>query len=135
MLAAIILIASFSDRGRRALSGTPTAAPADFSFVGAMSPCYLELEPGAEALRVNCFTIDGTLHIHSARSSKLPRLSGENWVTTVRRDPDVRVEIAGKIYAMRADPIIDEATRRQILYDRGYWRAWDGITVVRFTPT
>ena len=30
-------------------------------------------------------------------------------------------------------PIDDEDRRQQILHDRGYWYAWDGITVVRFS--
>ncbi len=130
----IVLMSVTRGSTRRVLAGAPTTVPSDFSFIGRMSPCYLELEPGAEALRVNCFHLAGVLHIHSARYSKLPRLSGENWVVTVRRDPDVRVEIDGSIYEMRAVPIDDETARRQILYDRGYSVAWDGITVVRFLP-
>ena len=128
----IVLMSVTRGSTRRVLSGAPTTVPSDFTFVGRMSPCFLELEPGEEALRVNCFQIDGELHIHSARYSKLPRFRGENWVVTVRRDPDVRVEIDGRIYTLRAAPIDDEAMRRQILYDRGYSVAWDGITVVRF---
>lgn len=134
LLLVIVLISAGRGSTRRVLAGESIAPPSDFGFVGRMSPCYLELRPGVEALRVNCFELDGVLHIHSARYSKLPRLSGENWVVTVRREPDVRVEIDGNVYAMRAYPIDDETTRRQILYDRGYSYAWDGITVVRFLP-
>ena len=99
-----------------------------------MSPCYLELPDRSNSLRVNCFHVDGVLHIHTGRYAKLPRLRGQNWAVAVRRDPDVRVEIAERIYALRASPIDDEALRVKILDERGYWHAWDGITIVRFLP-
>jgi hypothetical protein len=114
------------------LSGEEFPAPDDFSFVGEMSACYLELAGRAKALRVNCFHLDGDLHIHSSRWAKLPRPGPENWIVTVRRNPEVRVEIDGRIYRMRGEPIEAEDRRQQILHDRGYWYAWGGITVVRF---
>ena len=116
----------------RALSGVEFPVPEDFSFVGDMSPCYLELAGRDKALRVNCFHLDGDLHIQSSRWAKLPRFGPENWIVTVRRTPEVRVEIDGRIYRMRGAPIEAEDRRQQILHDRGYWYAWDGITVVRF---
>jgi hypothetical protein len=137
LLLASALVLSAAGCGRlavRELSGTPAPAPEDFSFVGEMSPCHLELYEGSKGLRVNCFHIDGALHIHSSRWAKLPRLSGENWTDTVRRYPNVRVQIANSIYSLRASPIDDERLRTAILHDRGYWYAWDGITVVRFLP-
>jgi hypothetical protein len=118
----------------RELSGTEVPTPSDFSFVGEMSPCFLELRTRPKALRVNCFHIDGVLHIHSSRWAKLPRLSGESWITTIRRTPEVRVEIDHKIYALQASAIDSESLRKKILHSRGYWYAWEGITVVRFTP-
>ena len=119
---------------RRELRGSEVAPPASFDFLGDMSRCYLELSPGAEAFPVNCFALDGVLHIHTGRYAKLPRWSGENWAVTVRREPHVRVEHEEKIYALRAVVLDDDARRQEILHDRGYWRAWDGITVVRFVP-
>ena len=119
----------------RELAGDEVAAPDDFSFIGEMSPCYLELQRGDRGLRVNCFHIAGELHIHSSRWAKLPRLGGENWTVTVRREPEVRVEIADKIYQLQAIPIEDEAYRRQLLQARGYWHPWDGITVYKFLPS
>ena len=130
----VLACASCGSFTARELTGTEAPAPPDFSFVGEMSPCYLELSNDTDALRVNCFHLDGVLHIHSSRWAKLPRLGRENWIVTVRRSPDVRVEIEDKIYALRASPIDDENLRKRILHDRGYWRAWDGITVVRFIP-
>ncbi len=134
LFAAVLACAGCGQFAARELVGTEVTAPADFSFVGEMSPCYLELDPGAKALRVNCFHINGILHIHSNRWAKLPRLSGENWTVTLRRNPAARVEIAGRIYPLRAAHIDDETLRQQILFDRGYWHAWDGITIVRFLP-
>ena len=117
----------------RDLQGVEAPVPADFSFVGEKSPCYLELQRREKALRMNCFHIDGVLYIHSSRWAKLPRLSGESWTVTVRRMPDVRVEIANKIYSLKATRIDDENRRVQILHGRGYWYAWDGISVFYFT--
>lgn len=137
LLLLFAVAASVSGCGRivaRELSGTEVPPPADFSFVGEMSPCYLVLRRSAKALRVNCFHLDGVLHIHSSRWAKLPRFSGENWTVTVRREPDVRVQIDDAIYSLRASPIDDDQRRVSILHDRGYWYAWEGITVVRFEP-
>ena len=118
----------------RILVGVDASAPYDFSFVGEKSPCHLELQRGDDALRVNCFHIDGTLHIHSSRWAKLPRIDGESWTVTIRRTPNVRVEIDGKIYTLYASAIDDEDQRKGILIDRGYMHAWDGITIFRFSP-
>ncbi len=118
----------------RNLSGEEVPAPKDFSFVGERDPCYLELNEGQKGLRMNCFQINGDLHIHSSRWARLPRLSGESWTVTVRRQPAVRIELADKIYSMRAEPLDDENTRLKILDNRGYWYAWDGIQVFRFEP-
>ena len=116
------------------LEGETAPTPETFSLESDRTPCYLELEVGERALRVNCFDINGTLHIHSSRWAKLPRFSGESWTVAIRRKPEVRVEIAGKIYSVRAAMIEDESYRQQILYNRGYWHAWDGISVFKFQP-
>ena len=118
----------------RDLKGTETPPPASFNLHD-RTPCYLELAPNTTALRMNCFDLNGVLHIHSSRWSKLPRLSGESWTITAQRQPNVRVEINGKIYRMTAELIDDEAYRQEILYDRGYWHAWDAILVFKFRPT
>ena len=131
---ALLLCVGCGALAARELTGAEVAPPQDFRFVGEMSPCYLELEEGATALRVNCFHVDGTLHIHSSRWAKLPRLGPENWTVTARLDPDVRVGIGDGVYRLKASPIDDDAVRTKILHDRGYWVAWDGITIFRFVP-
>lgn len=133
----LILMSTVVSCGRvasRELTGIESAAPTDFAFIGDMTPCYLELKEGETALRVNCFEVDGELHIHSARYSKMPRLTGENWIVTVGRAPDVRIEIDSRIYRMTATFIRDRQKRLDILHNRGYWYAWDGIEVFKFTP-
>ena len=117
----------------RPLAGEVTATPDRFQLASDRTPCYLELAGSIEGLRMNCFDLDGVLHIHSSRWATLPRFSGESWTVTVRHTPNVRVELAGKIYELVATRVDDEEQRQQILYDRGYWYAWDGISVFNFT--
>ncbi len=134
-ITALLLLGSCWQSNRGELKGEETAAPDDFRFLGSTAPCYLEVQPAApRTIRVNCFHIDGVLHIHSNRFAKLPRFSGESWVETVRREPRVRVAIGGSLYRLRATPIIDATLRETILHDRGYAYAWDGITIFRFNP-
>lgn len=117
------------------LVGRQTTAPDDFRHLGRSTACYLEVgQPNSRAIRVNCFHIDGVLHIHSNRFAKMPRLRGESWVDSLRREPNARVAIAGDIYRMRATPIDDSERRVAILHDRGYPYAWDGITIFHFAP-
>lgn len=118
----------------RDLEGIEVAALDDYSFVGDKYPCYLELQGHDKALRVNCFHIDGILHVHSSRWSNLPRFSGESWSTAILRQPNVRVEIDEKIYSLEASWISDEDLRKDILKNRGYVYAWESIRVFRFTP-
>ena len=115
------------------LDGKTSEVPRSFAHIGDMTPCHLELSRGTPALRVNCFQLDGVLHIHSARYSKLPRISGESWIVTIERNPNVRVQIEDQVYSLVATKVAEEARRQQILYDRGYWIAWDGIEIFSFT--
>ena len=85
-------------------------------------------------MRVNCFEIGGSLHIHSSRWANLPRFEGESWRDSIRRQPEVRIEIEKKIYAMTATVIDNEELRRRMLKDRGYIYPWSGITIFRFEP-
>ena len=134
LLASLALLSACWQSNTRTLTGQEHRAPDDFSFLGRTAACFLEVQPQTEAraIRVNCFHIDGVLHIHSNRFAKMPRFRGESWVDTIRREPDVRVAIDGKIYPMRASPIDDEDQRVALLHDRGYVVAWDGITVFSF---
>jgi len=134
-LLVIAALLSFGSCGqsRGELEGIESGLPGDFRFLGRSAPCYLEVRAQeARSIRVNCFHIDGVLHIHSNRFARMPRLRGESWVDSLRREPRARVAIAGNIYRLRAMPVDDQILRVSILHDRGYWYAWDGITVFRF---
>lgn len=129
----IVLLCSGCGRFvERELHGVGARAPGNFEFLGDKYPCYLEIEKGEVALRVNCFEIDGSLHIHSSRWANLPRFEGESWRDRIRRRPEVRVEIEEKIYTMTATVIDNEELRRRMLKDRGYIYPWAGITILRF---
>ncbi|NOX49648.1 MAG: hypothetical protein GXP16_03820, partial [Gammaproteobacteria bacterium] len=130
----LVLLAGCRDSGYLRTEGQQATPPSDFRFVGQSSACFLQLPEQSRSIRVNCFHIDGRLHIHSNRWSKMPRWRGESWVKTVSSNPLVQIEIADKIYAMSATAIDDEEQRTAILRQRGYWYAWDGITVFSFTP-
>ena len=118
----------------RPLEGEVVQVPSSFNLESDKTPCYLELKGHANGLRMNCFDLDGVLHIHSSRWAKLPRLSGESWTVTVLKQPLVRVEIERKIYVLSAVLIDDEQKRQQILRNRGYWHPWGSISVYRFVP-
>lgn len=131
----MLLLGACWQSSSRELTGRETATPSDFRFVGQMMPCYIEVQDiQPRTIRVNCFQIDGMLHIHSNRFANIPRFRGESWVKSVRRDPQVRVVIADNIYRMRAVAIDDQCVRAAILHDRGYPYAWKGITIFRFYP-
>ncbi len=130
----LVLLASCGEGGSQQMEAQQATPPSDFGFVGRSSACFLQLPEQSRSIRVNCFHIDGMLHIHSNRWSKLPRWRGESWVKTVRSNPLVQIEIADKIFAMSATAIDDEERRIAILRERGYWYAWDGITVFSFSP-
>jgi hypothetical protein len=134
VIAALAMLSGCWQADRGPLTGRETPAPDDFRFIGRSSPCLLELPREPRTVRVNCFHIDGVLHVHSNRFSKWPRLRGESWVAVARQEPLVRIQIADDIHLMTAVPIDDERARRAILHDRGYWYAWDGISVFRFQP-
>lgn len=128
----ILLCNGCGNFAERELQGAGARAPSNFEFLGEKYPCYLELEKGEIALRVNCFAVDGMLHIHSSRWANLPRFRGESWRDRIRRQPEVRVEIEEKIYTMTAIAIDNEDIRRRMLKDRAYLYPWAGITIFRF---
>ena len=126
----IALLMSMAGCENDPLEGTLSGIPPNWRFVGNRAPCFLEVNPAApHAFRVNCFEIDGRLHVHSNRFANVPRLFGESWVTTVRLDDRVRVALSGKVYALRAMPIDDPQTRHAILISRGYDSPPEGISV------
>ncbi|MBT7336048.1 MAG: hypothetical protein HN856_16845, partial [Gammaproteobacteria bacterium] len=114
-LSMVLILGGCWQSNRGPLTGHHTKAPPNFAFIGYTSPCYLELPTVPRSFAVNCFQINGVLHIHSNRFAKWPRLISESWVDTVRRAPEVRVELNGLIYAMIATPVDNEQRRQAIL--------------------
>jgi hypothetical protein len=94
----------------------------------------LELPDRSDSLRVNCFHIDGVLHVHTNRFAKFPRFLRQELGGGGPPQPQRESADADKIYALHAAPIDDDVLRVGILHDRGYWYAWNGITIVRFLP-
>ena len=135
LIAATALLSACWQTDSGSLVGIEQVVPTDFSYLGQSQRCVLQVglaQP--RGLIVNCFHLDGVLAIHSNRFARMPRFSGESWVDTVRREPEVRVAIDGDTFRMRAHPINDEVLRVAILHQRGYYYAWDGITIFTFTP-
>lgn len=136
LLIALLVSALLSMGGceKETLEGTVSGIPSNWGFVGDRAPCYLEVNSASpHAFRVNCFEIDGRLHVHSHRFAKVARPFGESWVTTVRRDDRVRISLSRKIYRLRAMPIDDPEMRHAILISRGYDSPPEGIVVFELT--
>lgn len=131
----VMTLSSCGYLAARDLQGEETTPPDDFFFLGDRTACYLKLPTYDEALRMNCFQLNGRLHIHSSRWAILAQFGGKSWRDEIRKTPNVKVEIDGKIFAMTATAIDDEARRQEILADRGYVYPWKGITVFQFLPT
>jgi len=87
-----------------ALSGTPTAAPADWTGLGAVETVQLQTRP-ADPYSVNVWgvAIGPDYYIASGR--------GENssWVHHIADDPAVTLRIGDALYSLRAVRIVDAA--------------------------
>ena len=91
-------------------------AHGDWSFVPEDSLCMLEIEPSnPRSITVGCYPHEGRLYIHSHRWASTPRLFGESWVSTVSRNPEVRVSLLGKIYELQAVLVAEHETRLRVL--------------------
>ncbi len=103
--------------------------------IDAREKCWLRFKREQRpVIRVNCFAIDGTLYTHSSRMVPIANLLGESWTATVVREPHLEVLIEGSIYALRAERIAEDATRRAILTDRHYNYIPDAIQVYQLLP-
>lgn len=78
----------------------------DWSFAEAEATIAVETRPWygiPHSVTTVCFVHDGALYV----PSRNPR--GKRWVSSVLRDPRVRLRIAGRIYERRAVRITDDA--------------------------
>lgn len=118
---------------RGELSGTPASFPGSWSFLSEDEPCMLETRATQpRAVRVGCYSVDGTLHVHSHRWADLPRLFGSNWVEDARQNPSVRVLIRAQLYEALAIEVTDESARESILRARGFDPPPEGMKLFRF---
>ena len=91
------------------LSGEPSPLPEDWSFSDAQREIAIEVRtPWAlpHSVTIWCVAIDGELYV-GASAPDFPK--ERRWVRNVRRDPDVRLAIAGRIYERRLELISDPA--------------------------
>jgi hypothetical protein len=119
-----------------ALSGEAAPAPATWSEAlgGERAMCEIEARPSRpHSIQLECFTRSGELFVQSHRWA-LARWWPESWAKVWLAEPDVRVRIAGRLYALRAERISDEALRAALLKERGYDPVPPGIVVFRFAP-
>ena len=130
------------DRPGFGISGElTTEAVADWSFTDDIEEIAIETRPWyrlPHSVTIWCVSIDGELYV-AADYPDYPEES--HWVSTVKRDPNVRLRIAGKIYERRLEFItdpekmdsIDRAFGRKYHYDvdedpemvTAYWRVVD----------
>lgn len=98
--------------------------------IDAREPCWLRVQREERpVIRVNCFAIDGVLYTHSNRMVPVAKLFDSSWTQTVAGAPELEVLIEDKIYPLRAERVVVEAERYQILVDRHYSYVPDGIEV------
>jgi hypothetical protein len=109
----------------------------DWSFTDPVEEILIETRSGfglPHSVTIWCVAIDGELYV-GASAPDFPK--ERRWVRNVRRDPDVRLKIAGRIYERRlelvADPgrtdFVNRAFGRKYRYDVDedpdpvvYWR-------------
>ena len=105
-----------------AISGEAAPAPARWSPDGDYGTCQLETR-GDGPYSVNiAYTIDGGVLYVNAGDTET------QWVKNMTADPDVRIRIDGKIYALRAERVDDAEEIRR------FGRAWTAQSMFRRDP-
>lgn len=142
MLAAACSLEPSGERPGFGLPGeVAREAVADWSFTDGIEEILIETRTGyglPHSVTIWCVAIDGELYV-GASAPDFPK--ERTWVRNVRRDPEVRLKIAGRIYERRlelvTDPartdFVDRAFGRKYHYDVDedpepvvYWRVVDG---------
>jgi len=108
VLAAACSLEPSGERPGFGLSGeVAQEAVADWSFTDGIEEIQIETRTGyglPHSVTIWCVAIDGGLYV-GASSPDHPK--ERYWVRNVRRDPDVRLKIGGRIYERRLEPITD----------------------------
>jgi hypothetical protein len=79
----------------------------DWSFTSGVEEILIETRSGyglPHSVTIWCVSLDGELYV-GASAPDFPQR--RRWVRNVRRDPDVRLGIAGRIYERRLEPVAD----------------------------
>jgi len=98
------------------LSGDEQTQPADWSFVNDVENCQLETNP-AEPHSINCWCYGsaGNVYVPSSMILGPTEPTEREWVQNVQADPDVRLRVGGKVYALRAARVEDSAEYGEVL--------------------
>jgi len=119
----------------------PASPPGSWQFVTDYHPCYLKIKRSERSsFRVNCFQIDGKLHVHSNRFADINQWFSEHlglesaWSYYVLDHPDILVSIENQVYSMTAELEFDKARRLTILKGRNYDPVPEPIRVFRLIP-
>jgi len=94
----------------------------DWSFTDGVEEILIETRTGyglPHSVTIWCVAIDGQLYV-GASAPDFPK--ERRWVRNVRRDPDVRLAIAGQIYERRLELISDPALTDTV--DRAFGRKY-----------
>jgi hypothetical protein len=112
-LLAVLAACALEPSGERpgfGISGETAREPvSDWSFTDGVEEILIETRTGyglPHSVTIWCVSIDGKLYV-GASAPDFPK--ERRWVRNVRRDPDVRLQIAGRIYERRLELIADPA--------------------------
>lgn len=137
LAAALLVAAGCGPVPGGTLAGEPTPPPAEWTTAldGDRAFCEVESRPAApHSIQLECFVYDGALHVQSHRWAQATWWPVESWAAIWIAEPDVRVRVGERIYAMRAVQVSEPAKREAILGQRGYDPVPAGIVVFRFEP-
>jgi hypothetical protein len=123
LLACACTIAPRDETPGFGIRGEPTREPvADWSFTEEIEEIQIQTRTWygiPHSVTIWCVAIDGELYV----GASFPDYPDERqWVSNVKRDPRVRLAIAGRIYERRLEPIDDPA--RTDLIDRAFGRKY-----------
>ena len=115
-LAVLAAACSLEPSGERPglwISGEVAREPvSDWSFTDGVEEILIETRTGyglPHSVTIWCVAIDGELYV-GASAPDFPK--ERRWVRNVRHDPDVRLEIAGRIYERRLEIALTDSVNR-----------------------
>ena len=90
------------------LSGDEEPAPGDWSFVAEVENCQLETNP-SDPHSINCWCAGhgGNVYVPTSMILGPTTPTEREWVQNVEQDPDVRLRVDGRVFALRAVRVED----------------------------